>query len=138
VSKAAVILDTGPLVAYLWETEPRHGWAVEQIAALVDPPFTCEPVLTETFFLLGRVPGGRERLFDLLSSEAVVVDFAISLHIRALDLLIRKYRDLPMSLADACLVRMAEQRRGAAVLTLDRHFSIYRLHGRQPIPTIMP
>ena len=52
--------------------------------------------------------------------------------------LIHKYADLPMSLADACLVRMAEQFTRSAVLTLDRDFRIYRKHGRQVIPLIVP
>jgi rRNA-processing protein FCF1 len=43
-----------------------------------------------------------------------------------------------MSLADACLVRMAEQHADAMVLTLDAHFRVYRKHGRQAIPVIMP
>jgi predicted nucleic acid-binding protein len=56
----------------------------------------------------------------------------------ALEKLIRKYHDLPMSLADACLVRLAERHPSAMMLTLDRHFKIYRKHGRQPIALSMP
>lgn len=52
--------------------------------------------------------------------------------------LMRKYEDLPMSLADACLVRLAELNPGASVFTLDAHFRVYRKHGRQQIPVIMP
>ncbi len=43
-----------------------------------------------------------------------------------------------MSLADACLVRMAETRPGAVVLTLDTDFHVYRKNGRQTIPAILP
>jgi predicted nucleic acid-binding protein len=56
----------------------------------------------------------------------------------ALERLIRKYQDLPMSLADACLVRLAERHPSALVVTLDQHFKIYRKHGRQPIAVKMP
>ncbi len=52
--------------------------------------------------------------------------------------MIRKYKDLPMSLADASLVRLAERHSGSSVFTLDSHFRIYRKHGRQQIPVIMP
>jgi predicted nucleic acid-binding protein len=57
---------------------------------------------------------------------------------KALAKLVAKYSDLPMSLADACLVRMAEVNAGSSVFTLDGHFNVYRKHGRRIIPTIMP
>ncbi|MCH8962892.1 MAG: hypothetical protein IH820_16675 [Bacteroidetes bacterium] len=52
--------------------------------------------------------------------------------------LMKKYRDQPMSLADACLVRMAELHPGSTVLTLDADFHIYRKHKQDTIPVIMP
>ena len=52
--------------------------------------------------------------------------------------LLRKYADVPMSVADACLVRMAEVTAHSTVLTLDRGFRVYRKHGRQVIPLLMP
>ncbi len=51
---------------------------------------------------------------------------------------VRKYENLPMSLADACLVRVAEQHPDAAVLTFDAHFRVYRKNARQVLPVIMP
>ncbi len=133
-----VIADTGPLVAFLVKREPRHAWAVEQFKALPAPFHTCEPVLTEAFHLLSHAPNGAERLFELLDRGLFVVHFNLIAETARLEKLIRKYRDLPMSLADACLVRMAEKHPSAAVLTLDSHFKIYRKHGRQPLNTIMP
>ena len=51
----------------------------------------------------------------------------------------KKYSDLPMDLADACLVAMAEATRDCVVVTLDREdFSIYRKNGRELIPAITP
>ena len=52
--------------------------------------------------------------------------------------LLTKYADVPMSLADACLVRMAEQHTHSIVWTLDSDFQRYRKHGRQIIPTLLP
>ncbi len=52
--------------------------------------------------------------------------------------LLLKYEAVPMSVADACLVRMAEQTDDSPVFTLDGDFKIYRRHGRQVIPTLMP
>lgn len=132
-----VIADTGPLVAFLVEREPRHAWTVEQFKSLPAPFLTCEPVLTEAFYLLGRVPQGPQRLFDLLEQGLLTVDFRLAKEAKALERLIRKYHDVPMSLADACLVRLAEIHPTATVFTLDRHFRIYRKHGRQPIEVVM-
>lgn len=133
-----VIVDTGPLVAFLVENEPRHTWVVEQFKLLPAPFLTCEAVLTETFHLLSHAPGGGRHFFQLLARGVLRVDFELMAETRTLEKLIHKYRDLPMSLADACLVRMMELRPAAAVFTLDTDFKIYRKHGREPIPVVMP
>jgi predicted nucleic acid-binding protein len=49
-----------------------------------------------------------------------------------------KYADVPMSLADACLVRMTEMVSDAVILTTDRDFQIYRRHGRQVVACLTP
>jgi predicted nucleic acid-binding protein len=138
VAERPVIADTGPLVAFLVERERRHAWAVEQFKSLPAPFLTCEPVLTEAFHLLSRTQRGTQRFFDLLDRGLFVVDFQLAPQLKALEKLIHKYQDLPMSLADACLLRMAEIHPTAVVLTLDHHFGIYRKHGRQPVATVMP
>jgi uncharacterized protein len=72
-------------------------------------------------------------LFSLLQNGALVVAFRLEEHIGAIHRLLRKYRDTPMSLADACGVRMAEVHENHSVLTLDSDFIVYRKHGRVPI-----
>jgi predicted nucleic acid-binding protein len=52
--------------------------------------------------------------------------------------LLTKYANVPISLADACLVRMSELHENSVVFTFDRDFKLYRRHGRQVIPTLMP
>jgi predicted nucleic acid-binding protein len=138
VPERPIIADTGPLVAFLVKNEPRHDWAVEQFKTLPAPFLTCEPVLTEAFHLLSRTNEGPQHFFELLARGLFVVDFTLAAHAKQLEKLVRKYQDLPMSLADACLVRMAEIHSTAAVLTLDRHFEVYRKHGRQGIEVVMP
>jgi uncharacterized protein len=135
--KPVVLLDTGPLVAYVRARDPEHPWAVEQINQIEPPLFTCEAVITEAFYLLRHVPGGIALLIDLLSRGSIVVHFALMDHFGGVAKLIERYENLPMSLADACLVRMAELNPNATILTLDRHFTIYRKNNRQVIPTIM-
>ena len=133
-----VIIDTGPIVAFLVEEDGHHEWAVGQFKRLRAPMLTCEAVLTEAFFLVHRLRGGVEKFVELLESGVVEVGFELMGEREAVGKLMRKYADLPMSLADGCLVRMAELHAGAAVLTLDRHFRIYRKNGRQRIGVIMP
>lgn len=135
---SSILVDTGPLVAFLREAEADHEWAAEKFQEMPAPFLTCEPVLTETFFLVSKHSGGARRFFNLLGSGLLEVDFPIIREREALWKLIHKYEDLPMSLADACLVRLAELHPSANVFTLDRHFRTYRKNGRQQIPVIMP
>jgi predicted nucleic acid-binding protein len=74
----------------------------------------------------------------LVGSGALVVPFRLDQELGPVTKLLRKYANVPMSLADACLVRMAEQVADTAILTVDADFLVYRKHGRQVIPTILP
>lgn len=134
-----IIVDTGPLVASLNPDDPHHSWSVKQIRKLNAPFLTCEVVLTETFHLLFRRSyNGTEKFLELLNSNLLTIDFNLMSERETLSRLIHKYRDLPMSLADACLVRMAEMNRGARVFTLDQHFRIYKTPSRRQVPVILP
>ena len=132
------IVDTGPLVAFFDRSERHHLWTAERIEELDAPLLVCEPVLTETLYLLTRFPNAQDALFGLLRNGALVVAFRLEEHIAGLHRLLRKYRDTPMSLADACVVRMAEIHESHSVLTLDSDFTVYRKHGRLPIALMHP
>ena len=133
-----VLVDSGPLVASLVGRDAHHGWATRQLSELREPLRTCEAVLSEAFFLLQRCEGGTEKLCEILRRGLVRVDFDLERQKEfVMDFLIR-YRSTPMSLADACLVRMAELQPKARVFTVNRHFKIYRRLRRQVIPLIFP
>jgi predicted nucleic acid-binding protein len=132
----AAIVDTGPLVAFIDRAERHHHWVVERIGELEVPLLVCEPVLAEAMHLLARLPRAQDALFGLLENGALRIAFRVEEHVPALHRLHRKYRDQPMSLADACIVRMAELHDRHAVLTLDSDFSVYRKHGREPLVLI--
>ena len=134
----AAIVDAGPLVAFLDKAERHHGWTVEQVRALDAPLLTCEPVLAEAMFLLSDLRKAQEALFDLLANGAVRIAFQVGEHVVPLRALHRKYRDRPISLADACVVRMAELFKHHQVFTLDSDFSVYRRNGREPLDLIFP
>jgi uncharacterized protein len=137
VSRAA-IADTGPLVAFLDRAERHHAWAAERVKELAVPLLVCEPVLAEAMYLLSGLPRAQDALFGLLENGALRVAFHVEEHLPALRALHRKYNDRPMSLADACVVRMAELFAQHEVMTLDSDFSVYRKHGREPLVLIQP
>ena len=134
----AAIIDTGPLVAFIDRAERHHTWVAERLEELDGPLLICEPVLAETMYLLRRYPRAHDLLFELLQNGALSIAFRIDEHIGVLRKLLQKYRDTPMSLADACIVRMTEIFDRHAVLTLDSDFLIYRKHGRDSLVLIHP
>jgi predicted nucleic acid-binding protein len=130
-----VLLDTGPLVAVCNARDHFHQWACEQLKLLEPPLLTCEAVLAEACFLLGQ---NQTAILELINSGLIQVDFNVGKEHPALLKLLKKYSDLPISLADACLVRMSELHEGSPVFTLDQDFTIYRKNGRHVIPRIIP
>jgi predicted nucleic acid-binding protein len=136
--KPPILLDTGPLVALFYRRDQHHPWAEEQIGRLPAPLLTCEPVVTETCFLLQRLLGNSEAALDFMQTGAMQVAFSLADEIAAVRSLMDRYANVPMSLADACLVRMSELYPDSIVLTTDSDFNIYRKHRRQIIPTLMP
>ncbi len=135
---ASVVLDAGPLVALLDRNDPHHHWVLTQLELLDEPMITCEAVLSESAFLLeGQDPGYR-RLNGLIKDQVVRLAFDLDDHFNAVSALMAKYQNIPMSLADACLVRMSELHDRTRVFTLDSDFKFYRRHGRQAIPLIFP
>lgn len=135
---AAAIVDTGPLVAFLDRSERHHDWVAGRIEELDGPLLLCEPVLTEAMYLLMCYPGAQDLLLGLLQNGALLIAFRVEEHVQVLRRLQRKYRDVPMSLADACIVRMAELYDRHLVLTLDSDFSVYRKNGKTPLTLIHP
>jgi predicted nucleic acid-binding protein len=132
------LLDTGPLLAYLDADDRFHDWVCEQWRALSPPLIICEPVLTEAVFLIKNQGVDLDSLWELMRRKILEVDFDIQEDFEHVSVLMRRYANLPMDLADACLVRMAEKRKDIRVFTLDSDFKIYRRHGRQIIPLIFP
>lgn len=133
-----VLLDTGPLVAFLNRQDEYHEWAVSQWGQIAPPLWTCEAVISEACFLLGDAHRGGEAVIQLLHRGIIKIPFNLAEHVQVVEKLMGKYRAIPMSLADACLVRMSELYPASFILTLDSDFKLYRRNGRQVIPTLMP
>src|SRR5947208_4219897 len=103
-----VLIDTGGIVAALRRRDQHHAWARAHFEAFVEPCLTCEAVLSESFFLLERAREGKQALCGLLEREIITVAFSLEEQLAETLRLLRRYSDTPMSLADACLVRMTE------------------------------
>ena len=131
------LIDSGPLVAFYSTRDQHHTWAFAQLDALRPPLLTCEAVLTEACFLLQRGTG-RPAVIMRAVGEGVIQILNIETEAASLEVLMKRYSDVPMSLADACLVRLSELHSDCRVLTVDSHFTRYRRHGRHVIPLLMP
>lgn len=136
--REAIILDTGPLVTFLAHGLKHHDWVRGQWQRLRPPLITCEPVLTEAAFLLKREGCETDPIFVLLERGVLHIGLEIEDQLADLRAMMHRYRDRPMSLADACLVRLSELHRDSRILTLDEDFRIYRRHGNKVIPVLMP
>ena len=132
-----VIIDTGILVALLNKKDTYRSWAVNELKTIQPPLLTCDAVISETSFLCGR-QNSLMVIFNYLKSGVIETPFSFSTEYEAIEKLMLKYCDVPMSFADACLVRMSEQHKNACVFTLDSDFLLYRKHGNEVISLIYP
>ena len=132
----SVIFDSSALVALLDSRDQHHRWARAAVADLPLPWLTCEAVVVETLFLLSRTEAAR--LSRLLRDGRLRVACGLRDEVKPVFDLMDKYADTPMSLADACLVRMTETLPEPVIVTTDTDFKIYRRHSRQVVPCLMP
>ena len=123
----AVLVDTGPLVALLDRSDSSHSICSETLSSLEDRLATVWPVMTEAMYLLRSYWEAQSALMEMIESGAVEILPLTASDIPRIRELMRKYRDLPMDLADAALVRVAERERLRRIFTIDhRDFQIYR------------
>jgi predicted nucleic acid-binding protein len=133
-----ILLDAGSLIAVLYRRDQFHSWAVKEISRMPAPLLTCEAVLAETCFLAQRMLGTSQAVYDFVKTGAVEIAFNLDEELAAVRNLAVRYQNVPMSLADACLVRMSEIYANSTVFTTDSDFRIYRRNANQIISTIMP
>jgi hypothetical protein len=133
-----ILVDAGPLIALVRKDDQHHKACVAALRRINEPMGTVWPALTEALYLLGDVCGGQEAVWELVTEGGVdllPLDLADVPRIREL---MRKYADLPMDLADAALVRVAEREGITRFFTTDREdFAVYRLNGKIR-PVVMP
>lgn len=133
---SSALVDAGFLIALLNRRDAHHDWAVAEASRLPQHWMTCEAALSEAFYVLGTL--GSPKLTALIRRGVIVCTFRFGDDFEAVLRLLDKYSDVPISFADACLVRMTETLNDPVLLTTDTDFRIYRRHGRQTIPCVLP
>jgi predicted nucleic acid-binding protein len=127
----ATLLDTGVIVALLDRDERYHVQCVEVVSDIVGSLATCDAVIAEACYLLRRTAGASEAVVRNVANGVFQTPVRLVDRAGAIEKLLRKYRDVPMDLADACLVDLADQIDTGRILTLDRDFELYRWRSRR-------
>ncbi len=139
MSKAdTIVLDTGPLVALLDASDEHHAWAAAEFSRFEGKVRVCEAVLTEALFLLRSLRPAQEKILEWVERGELTCDFVLLEEARAVRALWKRYANVPMSLADACIVRMAEMHPRSVICTVDADFSIYRRDTSHPLNLLTP
>jgi predicted nucleic acid-binding protein len=121
-----VLLDTGFIVAVLDRSEARHEQCAGIVVDLESSLVTCEAVIAESCYLLRDVHGAAEAVLANVAQGVFELSFRLSRSARAVQALMRRYANVPMDFADACLVQMADELGTGEIVTLDPDFAIYR------------
>ena len=107
------------------KSDKFHQWAKVELSKINPPLLTCEAVVVESCFLLKSTYGVVDLIFSLLRTKQITIPFSLTNEMAEVEVLMKRYENVPMSLADACLVRMSELIPGSVILTLDSDFRIY-------------
>jgi predicted nucleic acid-binding protein len=124
-----VLLDSGFIVALLDRRDRRHSDCVAAMELVDRPLVTCEAVISESCYLLRRVPGAEESILANVEAGVFHIAFQVVHSVAAVRGIKRKYSDQPVDFADACLIRMADELDTGDILTLDSDFRTYRWRG---------
>jgi uncharacterized protein len=126
------LLDSGVIVGLLDRSEAHHNRCVTALEGLEGPLVTCEPVVAESCYLLRGLPGAAETVLENVERGIFQIPFQLSRSATLVRTVMRKYRDLPVDFADACLVQLADELSTGDILTLDRDFELYRWRRTRP------
>lgn len=132
-----VLLDAGPIVALLDRSDHFHNVAHQALQEVQGPLVTCEAVISESCYLLRSVRGAAEAIVENVARGFFQIPFQLSSETFEIQRILRKYRDINIGFADACLICMAEGLATASILTLDADFRVYRLGRNKPFDLLI-
>jgi predicted nucleic acid-binding protein len=128
-----ILIDTGPIVAILLESDEHHETCVEQLHHIRGPLLTCWPVITEAAWLLRAYPRALRKLLSSFHGRPFELAALGETDLPAIAAILAKYEALRIQLADASLVHLANREGIETMFTLDRRgFGVVRLaHGKK-------
>lgn len=135
-----IIADTGFFLALANRSDRHHPRAKQALQALTERLVTTWPILTETCHLLAARVGHQALMSFVGSATRGAFDLfeLLPRHLPTIQTLMVKYRDLPMDLADASLVVLANELGSGKILSTDaRDFRTYRWKNRQPFTNLL-
>ncbi len=132
-----LLIDTGVIVALLDRSERHHRSCVKAVDAFTAPLVTCEPVIAEACYLLRSLPGAQQSVLLNVERGVFQIPFRLDTETAAVRALMKKYRNRPMDLADACLVCLATRLDTGKILTLDSDFSVFRWGKNRPFENLV-
>jgi predicted nucleic acid-binding protein len=121
-----ILLDTGAIVALLDRSEKFHERCAEAVRRLDAPLITCEAVIAESCYLVRNLRGASEAILQNVGEGIFQIPFQLTREAAGVRLILRKYQDRAIDLADACLIHLADEFETGDILTLDKDFEIYR------------
>jgi len=133
-----VLLDTSVIVSLHDRRERLHARCVRVVDELEQPLVTCETVISESCFLLRKIPDASQRILANVEQGIFQIPFQLARSLAFVQAIMHKYRDLPAGFADACLVQMADELDTGDILTLDRDFAHYRWRRSRAFHLLIP
>jgi predicted nucleic acid-binding protein len=132
-----VLLDTGPIIAMLNTSDRHHRRCVDRVNSLEGQLVTCEAVVGEACYLLRNIHGATKDILTNITRGEFCVPFRLADRAEQVSRLMTKYADLPMDLADACLVDLATELKSSRIFTLDSDFHTYRWGRNRPFDILL-
>lgn len=132
------LLDTGVIVALLDRSERYHARCVQALENLGQPLATCEAVIAESCYLLRTIPGAAETVLANVEQGIFQIPMQLNQAAAPIRAILRKYRDVPADLADACLIHLADELETGEILTLDSDFAHYRWRRNRMFQMLIP
>jgi predicted nucleic acid-binding protein len=132
-----VLLDTGPIVAMLDRSDYYHQQCSELIATLDAPLVTCEAVIAEACYLLRRLKGAASAVLENVDRGNFLIPYRVTGRAAHIGKLMKKYANVPMDFADACLADIACQLGSGRIWTLDSDFQIFRWGRNRPFESLL-
>lgn len=121
-----ILIDTGPIVALFDKNDNYHDKCLSLLKTIKEPLITTMPVLTEAFYLLGFSWQVQDALWEFVNQGGIQIYDLKGEQFKRCRELMKKYKDLPMDLADATIVSAAETVNISTIFTIDKDFRVYR------------